>query len=451
MQLDFAQLSGDINPQHVDPIAARRLIFGKPVIHGIHSLLRTIETILIHQPRCVSLSALRVSFDEPLGIGDNLHLEAEPDGLQVKFVLMKGMQRAIRGRLDFSETAPGRHLAPPVDIGECRSLSEKELSNISGSLLLGADPTLLAKIFPTLAARFDLGQLALLLATTRLVGMECPGLHSIYSGLRLQFSGPTSSALNYRTSNWSPSYRMLQLSLSCGSTSGTIDCFIRPTPVDQPTLLSAKQLIAPQEFANHHILVIGGSRGLGETAAKIGAAGGALVTITYTKGASDAKRVVTDINAAGGRATAFQYDVLTPTPIESPSSAFTLVLYFATPHIRPNRDKLLNVNLLADLVEFYAVGLLRTFEVFLPHLASQTTLCMPSTIFIDKPDPTFREYTSAKYVAEMLMDQLSKSGIRVIYPRLPRLRTDQTNAIMDVGALDPLQPMIELLRACARK
>lgn len=38
-QLAFAALSGDYNPMHVDAVAARRLIYGRPVVHGIHLLV----------------------------------------------------------------------------------------------------------------------------------------------------------------------------------------------------------------------------------------------------------------------------------------------------------------------------------------------------------------------------------------------------------------------------
>ena len=35
----FAELSGDFNPLHVDPVAARRALYGEVVVHGVHSLL----------------------------------------------------------------------------------------------------------------------------------------------------------------------------------------------------------------------------------------------------------------------------------------------------------------------------------------------------------------------------------------------------------------------------
>ena len=45
-QSALAQLSGDYNPLHLDPAAARRLGFGSPVVPGIHSLLWALDAWL---------------------------------------------------------------------------------------------------------------------------------------------------------------------------------------------------------------------------------------------------------------------------------------------------------------------------------------------------------------------------------------------------------------------
>src|SRR4051794_25593472 len=48
-QSRFAELSGDHNPIHVDPVAARRLLFGRPVVHGVHVVLKSLDRLPINE------------------------------------------------------------------------------------------------------------------------------------------------------------------------------------------------------------------------------------------------------------------------------------------------------------------------------------------------------------------------------------------------------------------
>src|SRR5262249_58823009 len=71
--------------------------------------------------------------------------------------------------------------------------------------------------FPTLARVLGADRLAALVATTRVVGMECPGLHSLYAGLKANFSdtGDTSS-LRYAVVRYDPRFRRASMELSGG-------------------------------------------------------------------------------------------------------------------------------------------------------------------------------------------------------------------------------------------
>ena len=66
-QLRFAKLSGDYNPLHVDKIAARRMIFGMPIVHGIHALLWALDRWLQNTNETISISSIKVFFDKNVG------------------------------------------------------------------------------------------------------------------------------------------------------------------------------------------------------------------------------------------------------------------------------------------------------------------------------------------------------------------------------------------------
>ncbi len=157
-------------------------------------------------------------------------------------------------------------------------------------------------------------QIAVFLATTRLVGMECPGLHSIFSELDVRFTleKDATGPLHYSVQRFDPRFGALTLGLSGAGVLGTIKAFVRPSPHAQPDVSRLTSVVKAKEFTGQHALIIGGSRGLGEVSAKLLAAGDAGVTLTYHRGADDAQRVVGEIVAAGGRATALPFDVLSP-------------------------------------------------------------------------------------------------------------------------------------------
>src|SRR5882762_8477191 len=61
-QAFFARLSGDVNPMHMDDLAARRTQAGAAVVHGVHILLWSLEQLAQSGVSIAALSSLHVRF-----------------------------------------------------------------------------------------------------------------------------------------------------------------------------------------------------------------------------------------------------------------------------------------------------------------------------------------------------------------------------------------------------
>lgn len=184
-------------------------------------------------------------------------------------------------------------------------------------------------------------------------------------------------------------------------------------------------------------LVVGGSRGIGEAVAKILAAGGADVTITYAAGKADAARVCQDIAAGGGSCRAVQYDVR-GVPSDQLAEPPDQIFYFASPAIVVSPSAVWRSDLFALYGEFYIEGFARVTDWAIktrPSGAKELFIYYPSTVFLDAPIRGSAEYCAAKAAGEAMAAALRISwpGLQVVCPRLPRLLTDQTAAIRSVA------------------
>jgi len=74
------------------------------------------------------------------------------------------------------------------------------------------------------------------------------------------------------------------------------------------------------------------------------------------------------------------------------------------------------------------------------------TVVYPSTAFIDHPEPGFAEYAAAKEAGEALCRSLEGRDFRCLHPRLPRILTDQTNALIPLDTVDAIPVLLRLIR-----
>jgi 3-hydroxybutyryl-CoA dehydratase len=81
--LQFADLTGDAHPQHVDPEWAAASRFGEQIAHGLLVLSFAVGLLPLAPERVVALRRVADAvFKQPVKIGDSLHVEGEISGIQ---------------------------------------------------------------------------------------------------------------------------------------------------------------------------------------------------------------------------------------------------------------------------------------------------------------------------------------------------------------------------------
>ena len=460
-QLAFAQLSGDVNPLHMDPVYARRTQLGAAAVHGVHATLWALEELaqagfLPDLPR-----ALRVRFLRPLIVGEEATLDTTPrKSGGVRFQISSNGATSIIGeaslqggdladRLERSSACEQwpSHLQTPAEV----DLRDSE--GMYGAIDLTARPKLLNALFPTLLALGGAEFIQGLAGLSYLVGMISPGLHSIFGSIDCAFSSEPLHDLRFETRSVDPRFRRIIQRVDAGSIVGTIESFFRPPPVEGESLEQIFSFVEPGDFEGVRALVIGGSRGLGATAAKILLAGGARVTITYLRGEAEANAMGREASKLGCVLKAIKFDA-TSTDTASlfdMGENYNSLYYFATPKIvTTNASYGISKPALGNFLEFYVAAFDRIVRALELNQSGAIYAFYPSTQFIDDNILSFQEYCLAKIAGEAVcrIRALSNPRLRVVAPRLPKILTDQTasisGGIMANGALT-LIPLLKSL------
>jgi hypothetical protein len=452
-QLSFARLSGDYNPMHVDPVAARRTVFGAPVVHGVHLLCWAMDNWLRDRGAGMgALSKLNCRFNRGVLVGDKAAVVVLKDGEEFTLQIRKdqtdtsSFQGCMGPGLTDTETLPGPALL------NCRENDFAAAAKARGVMPLGYCPSTARQLFPHLALSLPAVQIATLLATTRLVGMECPGLHSLYSAMDLSFAtqivGPPE--MKFHTEHADDRFGLLRLAVEGPGFTGKLRTFLRPAPSRQARMADLAPLVEKTEFAGQRAVVVGGSRGLGEVTAKLLALGGAQVVITYHRGKEDAEAVSSEIGTGGGDCSAAFFDSNQPERMVL-ADLPTHIYYFATGHITSEKGQIFSERLFADYCRYYVTGFANT-AVALAGDSPSVDLLYPSSVFLEEP-AEMAEYCAAKAAGEELCRQLAARfpGWRLHAPRLPRMLTDQNNGFLPGAARAPATIMLPHLRAMVRR
>ena len=480
----FARLSSDCNPMHLDPIAARRVMTGRPVVHGIHVLMAAIE--LWRNDADAHPVSIRCSFDNPVSVDDIVVftqragdanddvIEAAVNGLPCSRIVISTTRPAAQSRADSGSTEDEATRETCRVDGLVSPLDQAAESHLHKKYAVTPNGAGVTEEFPHSCRYLGKDRVAAIVALSYVVGMVCPGLHSIFSSLSLEVvsnspdvgaelappkgrprSAPTSGVLTFSVRKYDARFRLFDIAFQ-GAIHGSLKAFLRPPPQRQPSLKEVAAQVRPDEFRGTRSLVIGGSRGLGEVTAKILGAGGGHVVITYASGVEDAQRVRDEIKNGGlGDCEILKLDFATDSYDAMPIDRGPLnaVYFFATPRIFRKQPEVFEPRLFQEFSDFYVTKLYELCVYLEAGTAVRPTqVYFPSSVAVSARPRGMTEYAMAKSAAEVLIEDINASfkHVSVFTTRLPRLNTDQTSSILSVETASNLETLLPIVRSLNR-
>ena len=442
-QESFADYSGDFNPIHMDSIYARRCIAGYQIVHGMHMVIWALDSAARSGLFEGTPEKLKVEFLSSARLNHpvSLYHADGPEKTDIK-LLIKDEVGGLLSKISFTTFKDKSNDAYEEECYEIinspvRSLDD--LKHYQNRFKISFRKRHHKELWPNLR-KVSGDSLPLFLATTsRLVGMDCPGLNSLYLSLELNSNlnhELSSDELRYAVKRTDHRFSLVDIECNSSKYVGEIRAFVRPNPVQQPSIADVYKLVPRNYFLGKRALIIGGSRGIGESISKVFASGGGNVCFTYYKGLDDAEKLLAELKTVDSSASAERLNVLNDDLLyEKILRKFmpTSLYYCATPYIFEGKRGVFSKALLDTFLEYYSTK----FD----HYARRAIhfgvrqIWYPSTVAISERPPDMVEYVLAKAMGESTVKTLANDfpDIRISAPRLPRTATDQTSSLLGVS------------------
>lgn len=446
----FAAVSGDENPLHMDPAWAAKTFPGKPVVHGMHAVLWSLDAHLRDHP--AALIGVRAMFMKPILLGDVVELDtSRGEGLRL---LVRDEPMAV---IYLSAPVPQGAAPTAEPHSPSRPPQDRAILTLTGVVdaigLPDAGEELSGR-FPALAATIGAQSLLGLAGVSTVVGMECPGLHSVLSEVSAVLTHDAPAfALAFEARKHDAGFSRVEIRFQGYGLAGVVAAFTgRP---DEPAAAdeAIRTLVRPGEFEGAQPLIIGASSGLGAVTARILAAGGAEPILGWRGSSTSVDATAAAVAALGGRNRLAPFDVTEPevgaTALAEAGWRGREVYYFASPRIFRRRIEAYQAGDLRDFLAAYVDGFYETVRALLKGRdGAPLRVLYPSSTALDESAPDLFEYRLAKAAGEQLCARLQTKyrSLSIVSVRLPRIATRQTRTAMRVKAERAEEVMAPIIR-----
>tara|TARA_B100000780_G_C21118411_1_gene452769 strand:- start:537 stop:1940 length:1404 start_codon:yes stop_codon:yes gene_type:complete len=443
-QSTFAKFSGDFNPIHVDPIFARRTISGQCVVHGIHGLMWALDSLL--SKTNLRPSSIDAMFIKPIFLEEEV--SCSYDEYTNKLIISKDsvILSDISLKFDSIFDSSDFDLKRKPVLNSAFDRDINDLINLpSQDFFYRGAMDLATTLFSNIAKTYSIKACCEIAAISEIIGMQAPGLHSLFLSANINFQRNKSDP-SFSIEHIDERFDLLKILVNGSSLICKIDAFIRQKPTFGPSLIDLQSKVNNSEFSNIKALIIGGSRGLGESVAKIIALGGGESVITYSSGYDDCLKISKEISGFGVKCSIYKLKI--PDDIDSLEKLgeFNQVYYFPTPKIFGKRNFEYDKKLYDSYYEIYVSSFKRLVNYF-NKLSTKVSIFYPSSDVINNSIPELSEYTDAKIEGEKLCKELNKlNNISILVSRIPRTRTDQTMSLFKAKSENPEDVMLPIIR-----
>lgn len=454
----FSAASHDKNPLHVSEVYARATPYGEPVVFGILGALAALSRLPDRND--LILREVSLEFRNPLVVGVDYAVQIdETASLQSSVKIYDADRLMMKARFTF-QAGDGRSAGAvgseySHSIGEAVDRQEADFEvgrRIAG--VYGVSTEDFDKVVERwgLSAKGAQGiQIAAMMWTSFMVGMELPGKRAIYWRLVLEFRNdhgqPDEGPLRYdvKIKEFDERLELLHTAgdLSVGSQAyGTAHMWAfarRDSPQSSVEKLSS---LMPSSHQLHGkvALVVGGSRGLGAAISQALALQGCSVIVSYHRCEAEAEQIRTRLGGRSGLLELVQGDAADlhwcrelRDRICKQYQGLDFLICNASPPIHPMPFTPEKLDQYHDFLEKSVALVSGPMSMFLSCLSERSGWnVVVSSAFVRDLPAEWPHYVTAKSAVEGLARWAAANDKRIhtLVVRPPKLLTDQTNTTL---------------------
>ena len=447
----FAVASGDKNPIHIDPIYARKTISGECIVHGINIIMWAINSLI--NKKKITPVIIKTSFFKPIFLNETVFCMWKKDLNQIDIVSNKILLTSIQ--VEIGKITKNKIIN--IKIGKKNKYPKKlEFSESyffkKKNILFRGESKYLEKTYPELYKNYGKGTLCEFLTISEIVGMEIPGLNSLFLGLNIVFKNNNCIPI-LKITKIDSRFKILNILIKTPGLTSEIEACFRPEVTQRSKIKIIKKLVRANEFTKVRALIVGGSRGIGEIIAKLIAYGNGSAHITFAYNIDDAKKIKQTLKNCGKKITVSRLRIPKDTFNSINWYKFNQIYYCATPKIFAKRSFDFDRKLYKKFSEIYTIGFKKLIKSIPNKLIKNISVFYPSTKAIQEPTLELSEYIKTKKEGEILCKKINKKHKNfIIYPRIPRIKTDQTISILkNTYQKNPEKLLLLLIRKITKK